>query len=121
MHGPWRLLQVFAPSLLRAAILGLGLLAGTPLSAAEEQRAILPVTVNEVEKGDFLVILRSRDVLVRVGDLEVAGVHGFGGRRAQFGSDEFVSLESLAPGVNFGLGPPGSSTARTPAPFSTTG
>jgi outer membrane usher protein len=69
--------------------------------SSDEDRAIVPVTINGVEKGELLAIVRAGDVLLRVADLEETGVHGFSGRREQVGADEFVSLSSLAPAVRF--------------------
>jgi outer membrane usher protein len=61
----------------------------------------MPVIIDEVPKGDFLVVLRNDDVLVGVGALERAGVRGFSGTRAVVEGAEYVSLESLGPEVSF--------------------
>jgi outer membrane usher protein len=90
----------------RALILLLALLGLTGPAIAqpsETERAILQVTVNGIERGEVIVLLRSPDVLVRVVDLEQAGLIGFGGRRETIGSDVYVSLVSLAPAVTYEL------------------
>jgi len=73
------------------------------LAAEPAQRAVLPVTVNGVEKGDFVALLSEGDVLLRVADLQAAGVHGFAGRRETVEGQALVSLASLAPEVRFTL------------------
>jgi len=70
---------------------------------SETERAILQVSVNGIERGEIVVVLRSPDVLVRVVDLERAGLIGFGGRRETVGGDVHVSLISLAPAVTYEL------------------
>ena len=94
----------------RSARIGLVLLAAlgclsvsTTVLRAEEtgQRAILEVTVNQVPKGETIVIIDAPDRLwIPVAFLSEAGlVEGFGGERRTIGGMEFVSLASLAPGV----------------------
>jgi outer membrane usher protein len=73
--------------------------AGPPASS----RAVLPLTVNTVPKGEVLALLAGEDVLLRVRDLEGAGVKGFAGRRETRDGEEWVSLASLAPSVSFRL------------------
>jgi outer membrane usher protein len=71
--------------------------------AAPDQRAIFDLIVNLVKKDDVPVLLRTGDVLVRVSDLEQAGLQGFAGRRETLGEDIYVSLTSLAPAVSYDL------------------
>ena len=52
-----------------------------------------------------MALLGEEDVLLRVGDLEAAGVHGFAGRRETVEGQVFVSVASLAPQVRFTLDP----------------
>ena len=74
----------------------------TSVSAAEEeQRAIVQMSVNGVDKGDVVVVLRSSDVLVRLEDLERTGLRGFSGSGEVVGGELHVSLMSLAPGIAF--------------------
>jgi len=67
----------------------------------EMEQAILQWSVNGVERGEVVTQLRSPDVLVRVADLEQAGVRGFAGRRETVAGVAYVSLASLAPAVTF--------------------
>jgi outer membrane usher protein len=66
-----------------------------------EEQAFLQVTLNATAAGDLLVILRERDVLMRIADLEAAGLHGFAGTREKREAGTFVSLRSLAPKVSY--------------------
>ncbi|HEX7785026.1 MAG TPA: hypothetical protein VF653_02285, partial [Methylomirabilota bacterium] len=94
------------PVLRLAGLLCLALLALTGPAMAqssEPQRAILQWTVNQVERGEVFVLLRGSDVLVRVADLERAGIRGFVGRREPYIGELYVSLASLAPAVGYEL------------------
>ncbi len=64
-------------------------------------RALLALSVNGVEQGDALVVIRGTDVLVEVATLEKAGLRDFQGRRETIGERPFVSLASLAPTITF--------------------
>jgi len=79
----------------------LGLTLASQSLAGEEQRAILQLSVNHVDKGEVIVLLRAGDVLVRVDDLEHAGLRGFAGTRELVGDAVHVSLASLAPSIAF--------------------
>jgi outer membrane usher protein len=68
---------------------------------AADQRAIFELTVNELKKGEVMVLLRESDVLVRVRDLEAAGLKSFRGRRENIGGNEYLLLSSLAPQIIF--------------------
>src|SRR4029077_360666 len=70
---------------------------------AADQRAILDLSINEVKKGEVVVFLQERDVLVRVKDLEAAGLKSFAGRRENISGDDYVLLGSLAPQISFKL------------------
>jgi outer membrane usher protein len=70
---------------------------------ADDQRALLSMTINQVDKGEVLVVLRGQDVLVGVRTLEELGVHAFTGTRESIGGQTFVSLASLAPRITFEL------------------
>jgi len=52
-----------------------------------------------------VALLDEGDVLLRVADLQAAGVNGFAGRRETVEGQVLVSLASLAPGVRFTLDP----------------
>jgi hypothetical protein len=71
--------------------------------AMQDQRAILALSVNLIDKGDMLVMLREGDVLARVSDLEQAGLHGLAGHHEIVGGDPYVSLASLAPMITYEL------------------
>jgi len=79
--------------------------ATVPLAAWALQRAVLPLTLNGVVKGEVLAVLRNEDVLVRSGDLEAAGLQNVAGRRESIGGETFVSLGSLAPALRYELDP----------------
>ena len=70
---------------------------------ADDQRALLSMTINQVDKGEVLVVLREADVLVGVRALEKLGVHAVTGKRESIAGETFVSLASLAPGITFEL------------------
>lgn len=67
----------------------------------EDRPAFLRATVNQIELGDVLVVLRGQDVLVRTQDLQKAGMHLDGGAHETRGEGDVVSLQSLAPKVTF--------------------
>jgi outer membrane usher protein len=74
-----------------------------PASAAaqQEQRAFLTLSLNGVEHGDTLVVMRDADALVAVSMLQQAGLRDFSGRREAVDGQPFVSLASLGPVVRF--------------------
>jgi outer membrane usher protein len=69
----------------------------------EDHRLIVPMVVNLIPKGQYFVVLRGDDVLIRAADLEGAGLRGFEGAREQIAGKEYVSLDSLSPEVSFEL------------------
>ncbi len=68
-----------------------------------DARAPLDLYVNGARRDAVLVVLRSGDALVRVEDLEAAGLRGFAGRREAVEDRVHVSLASLAPDVRYEL------------------
>jgi len=74
---------------------------GVPAVAQDQQRAILDLVVNQVPKGEALVIIQPGDILVRRADLEQAGLHGFSGRQKVVDGESYVSLQSLVPAVSY--------------------
>jgi outer membrane usher protein len=68
---------------------------------AQEQRAILGLTVNQVAQGEVFVILRTNDVLVRLSDLEKARLRDLSGIQESINNENYISLASLAPGVSY--------------------
>jgi outer membrane usher protein len=84
-------------------LLSLAALPPWPAAAQEGQPAVLSLIVNHVERGDIIVLLKPGDVLVRVEDLEQAGLRGVGGPQETVGGATYVSVASLAPGLTFDL------------------
>jgi outer membrane usher protein len=82
-------------------MLAAAIIIGTAPAAAQDQRALLTASVNDVEKGEVLVVLRDRDVLIGVQSLAALGINGFAGTRESIGDATFVSLASLAPDVTY--------------------
>lgn len=98
--GPTRSLRR-ALGLVVLGLLGLtGPAMGQP---ADVERAILQLSVNGVERGEVVVVLRSPDVLIRPADLQRAGLIGLAGRRETIAGEVYVSLVSLAPTVTYEL------------------
>jgi outer membrane usher protein len=88
-------------ALLLLVLLGLsGVALAQPV---ETERAILQLSVNEVERGEVVALLRAPDVLLRAADLERAGLRGLAGRRETLAGEVYLSLASLAPAVTFAL------------------
>lgn len=85
-------------------VLGLlGLTGPAMAQPADVERAILQLSVNGVEQGEVVVVLRSPDVLIRPADLQRAGLIGLAGRRETIAGEVYVSLVSLAPTVTYEL------------------
>jgi hypothetical protein len=57
-----------------ACALGASTLTPAPARADEPQRAILRLSVNQVDKGEVMVLVKDSDVLVGAADLEQAGL-----------------------------------------------
>jgi outer membrane usher protein len=70
---------------------------------AQDDRAILTLSVNQVQKGTLIVRLRPPDVLMLVSDLEQVGLRNFSGLRETIEGETYVSLASLAPGIAYEL------------------
>ncbi|MFI5340091.1 MAG: fimbria/pilus outer membrane usher protein [Candidatus Methylomirabilales bacterium] len=87
---------------------------------ATEQRALLTLLINTQERGEIPVILRDNDVLVRLQDLDQARLHITGGTQTLRGPDRYISLQSLAPEVEYAFNEEALSLAITaPAAFFT--
>lgn len=78
-------------------------LAPTIAVATSEQQAFFDLTINLVPKGEVVVILRSEDVLIRVTDLETAGVTPPPGKRETIEGESYISLASLSPQLTYEL------------------
>src|SRR5688500_5782918 len=87
--------------MIRWFLVFVALLGAPAIGRAQDQRTFLDLVVNEVGKGDALVVLRGTDALIAVTALTDAGLAGFEGRRETVDGETFVSLESLQPAVAF--------------------
>jgi outer membrane usher protein len=98
---PLRARRARACALLVLGVLSAVLLAGRA-EADDAQRAMFRLIVNEVDKGEVMVLVRGADVLIGTADLEQAGVRGApAGRREAREGQAWVSLTSLAPTVTY--------------------
>ena len=66
-----------------------------------DQEAVLELIINAVSQGETFAILRGKDVLIPVADLEKAGLRGFTGERSPIGDRLYVSLASLSAVMTF--------------------
>jgi outer membrane usher protein len=71
--------------------------------AQSDQRALLDLVVNQVGKGQILVLVQARDVWAPVGALEGAALERLAGERVEIDGAPWVRLGSLAPGILFEL------------------
>lgn len=85
----------------RAIVLAVLLLCRAGAAAADDERAILTAIVNDVDKGEVIVVVRNGDVLVDSGALKELGLHNLSGQPVSTGGGTFVSLASLAPAVTY--------------------
>ena len=69
--------------------------------ASHDQRALLELIVDQVDKGTVLSIVRDNEIFASVPDLEQAGVKLSTGPRETIDGTVFVPLSTLAPGVTF--------------------
>jgi outer membrane usher protein len=100
----------------------------TSPAQAQSKEILLPLTFNEVAKGDVAAIIRGDDVFLKPGDLERFGLTGtmwsrvrtfsrlIAGSRVGIGDSEFISLKSLAPYLTFTLDPASLTLSVTAAP-----
>jgi len=73
----------------------------SPARAQPDQRALLDLKVNLVDKGQILVLLRGPEVWVAVRALEGADLQHVNGERIAIDGAPWVRLGSLAPGILF--------------------
>jgi outer membrane usher protein len=86
----------------RCACLAATMALCTVLARAQQpQKTVVRLSVNQVEKGDVIVLLSPGDVLIRVTDLAESGLSGFSGERQTVAGDLYVSLASLAPAATY--------------------
>ncbi|MEP7124647.1 MAG: fimbria/pilus outer membrane usher protein [Byssovorax sp.] len=70
---------------------------------AADQRAILNLVLNHLDKGEISVVLRDGDVLAARDDLARAGLLGVEGRTEQVLGKKAVSFRSLAPALSYAV------------------
>lgn len=68
---------------------------------AADQRAFLALSVNSIDCGTVMAVVRPRDVLLPLDDLKKAGLNLSSAKRETIGSEIFVSLASLAPDFRY--------------------
>ena len=66
-----------------------------------DQQAILELRLNEVKKGEVSVLLRNADVLVRLKDLQAAGLKVLPESHEIIRDESYILLSSLAPQLTF--------------------
>lgn len=76
--------------------------AATP-TPEPDTRTFVTIRVNTVDQGEALAVLRGKDVLVPLVLFDAAGVHNLKGARLDVRGQQYVSLESLAPEVQYKL------------------
>lgn len=84
--------------------------------AASEQRASLTLTVNGVEHGQTIAVIREDDILVEAGDLVKAGVLAAKAPLIRLNDRSYVSLRTLAPLVGYAFSEEALSLAVTADP-----
>ena len=85
-----------------AVILALGLAVPHQAQAEnKDQRAALELFLDQVDKGPILVILRGKEILASVSDLEQAGIKLSAAPRATIDGTLFVPLASLASAITY--------------------
>ena len=73
------------------------------VARAADQRAILELKLNEVKKGEVSVFLRDTDVLVKLKDLQAAGLKGLPEGHDTIRGEAYVLLSLLAPQLTFNV------------------
>lgn len=71
--------------------------------AQTPQLMVVRLSVNQVEIADVVIQANPPDLLVRVQDLENAGLRDFTGERSTMDGESYVSLRSLAPALTYEL------------------
>ncbi|HJT16617.1 MAG TPA: fimbria/pilus outer membrane usher protein [Thermoanaerobaculia bacterium] len=94
----------------------LSVLATTP-ARAQSKEILLPLTFNEVAKGDVPALIEGEDVFMKPADLEKLGATGsmwtrlvnfarlYSGARRKVGDTQFISLKVLAPYLTYKIDP----------------
>src|SRR5258706_15029084 len=91
----------------RLVVIALAALAGLPAGVgradAEQQPAMLDVSINGVARGQTLVVIDDGEVWLDVEALVAAGVKDPGGDRRPWRGHTLVRLSSVAPGITYEL------------------
>ena len=72
-----------------------------PCAWAGDPRAFLALSVNGIDCGTVIAVVRSADVLLPLDDLKKAGLSLSAAKTETIGGDSFVSLASLAPDFHY--------------------
>ncbi len=67
--------------------------------AADGQRALIELVVNDVPQGNTLIVLRDGELWITVKALDDAGLTGYQGRRESIDGVPYVLVSSLAPAI----------------------
>jgi len=104
------------------------LITSSAQAQSKEKEILLPLTFNEVAKGDVPAVIEGEDVFMNPVDLEKLGVTGsmwmrllnfgrlFSGSRRAIGDTQFISLKVLAPYLTYKIDPATLSLAITVNP-----
>ena len=84
-----------------SALVFLTVMLSEPAAWAADPRAFLTLSVNGIDCGSVIAIVRTSDVLLPLEDLEKAGLNLSSAKREAIGNDTFVSLASLAPAFRY--------------------
>lgn len=95
--------RLSARRILLALVAVAGVLAGAAPARAEQQPALLDVTINGVPHGQSLVVMDDGQVWIDLESLTSAGVKDPGGDRRPWREHTLVRLGSLAPGITYEL------------------
>ncbi len=104
-----------------ALAMGMGLLLSGIVVRAEQQPAMLDVSINRVARGQTLVVIDDDEVWVDVAALTDAGVKKVAGERRSWNGRTLVRLSTLAPGVTYELDEVGLALRLTVQPSLLTG
>ena len=95
---------LFARRILLALLILAGVLAGAAPARAEQQRAVLDVSINGVPHSQSIVVMDDGQVWIDLESLTSAGVKVPGGDRRPWKDRTLVRLGSLAPRITLPAG-----------------
>ena len=82
-----------------AAAALVAVLSASAARAADGQRALIELVVNDVPQGNTLIVLRDGELWITVKALDDAGLTGYQGRRESIDGAPYVLVSSLAPAI----------------------